>query len=237
VSDSAAETVSILAAGLSDWSLDLSSRQAAQFAEYARLLVLWNETRMNLTRITAPRDIAVFHFLDSISVLRVAGVPTGSSLLDIGTGGGFPAIPLKIMRPDLSPTLLEATAKKLEFCREIVRELGLTGVELVHGRAEDRLRLARTGFRKPANAAGFDLVTARAVAPLDKLIGWAAPHVKRPGGMFVAWKGARAKQEMAAAADFARRLQMEMKLDQIALPQSGEPPTAHSLVICRYTGS
>ena len=109
--------IEILRRGASEWGLRLSEEQLTQFARYADLLTEWNATRMNLTRLTAPRDVAVKHFLDSLALLTVLTPPPGARLLDVGTGAGLPGLALKIARPDLCVTLLDGTAKKLSFCR------------------------------------------------------------------------------------------------------------------------
>jgi len=221
------EAVSLLAEGLAEWSIELTEGQAEQFGEYARLLVDWNQTRMNLTRLTSPRDIAIFHFLDSLALLQVANVPGNSSLLDIGTGAGFPGLPLKILRPDLKITLLEGTAKKLSFCREVVRLLQLGAVEIIHGRAEEME--GRLEGR-------FDFVAARAVAPLRQLLAWSAPYLK-PAGLFVAWKGARAEEEVAQAGREARSLGLVLRIEKLLLPGSGVPQVQRAYVICRRIGA
>lgn len=205
------------------WGLGLSDGQLAQFARYADLLTEWNATRMNLTRLTSPRDIAVKHFLDSLAVLSVLTPPPGARALDVGTGAGLPGLALKIARPDLRLTLLDGTAKKLLFCRAVADDLGLEGVETVHARAEDAARRADLAGR-------FDLVTARAVAPLERLLPWLAPFVA-PGGVAVALKGTGVAEELAAAQPVARRLGLTLALPAaLALPEA-EEPTLRQMVL------
>lgn len=207
------------------WNLGLSEDQIGQFARYADLLTEWNATRMNLTRLTTPRDIAVKHFLDSLSLLTVLEVSEGARLLDVGTGGGLPGLALKIVRPDLAVTLLDSTAKKLLFCRTVADELGLTGVETVHARAED-------GGKQPRLAARFDLATARAVAPLERLLPWLALFLA-PNGQAIAFKGAGVAEEMAAAIPIARRLGLRLEPPvAVELPEAAEP-TVRQIVIAR----
>lgn len=223
------ETISILRQGLEMWSVGLTPAQERQFDLYASLLVEWNDQRMNLTRLTSPREIAVLHFLDSLALFQVTAVPEGARLLDIGTGAGFPGLPAKILRPDLKLTLLEATAKKLTFCRAVIQTLGLGEIAAVHGRAgEWRARAAQSGYDKE-----YDIVAARAVAPMARLLELAMPYAAAEG-VFVAWKGAKVSNEVAEAAQAARKLRVQMEVDELPLPESGLPPVVHSYVLCRY---
>lgn len=208
------------------WGLGLSDGQMAQFARYSDLLIGWNATRMNLTRLTSPRDVAVKHFLDSLAVLTVLTPPPSARALDVGTGAGLPGLALKIARPDLRLTVLDGTAKKLLFCRAVADDLGLEGVETVHARAEDAARRADM-------AGQFDLVTARAVAPLERLLPWLAPFLA-PGGIAVALKGASVLEEVAAARPVARRLGLTLILPAaLALPEAEEPTVRQMVLLSR----
>src|SRR5438034_6549454 len=137
-----------------------------QFLRYRQELLDWN-TRFNLTAITDPEEVLIKHFLDSLSLLIAYDRP-GARLLDIGSGAGFPGLPLKIARPHWQVVLLEATGKKVTFLRHMIELLQLTGIEAVHGRADDL-------SHKSEYRASFDVVTARAVASLSTLLGPAAP--------------------------------------------------------------
>ncbi|MDQ2800559.1 MAG: 16S rRNA (guanine(527)-N(7))-methyltransferase RsmG [Armatimonadota bacterium] len=205
------------------WELGLTDVQLAKFARYAEMLVEWNATRMNLTRLTSPRDIAVKHFLDSLALLTVVSVKAEARVLDVGTGAGLPGLALKIARPDLRLTLLDSTAKKLSFCQAVADELGLEGVKIVHARAEQAAKLG-------ALAGPFDLVIARAVAPLNRLLPWLAPFVA-PGGMTVALKGAGVAEELELARPMARALGLTLRpLVAVPLPEA-EEPTVRQIVI------
>jgi 16S rRNA (guanine527-N7)-methyltransferase len=170
----------LLASGATELGIDLSDRRLDAFDAFTALMLEWN-TRLNLTRITDPEEIAVKHYLDSLVLLAKVEVPEGSSVIDIGTGAGFPGIPLKIARPDLRLTLLDSVRKRLTFLEAAVRELSLSDVEIVHSRAEDAARDKRLRDR-------FDFATARAVAGLNVLAELCIPFC-RIGGRFAAYKG------------------------------------------------
>ncbi len=172
-----------------EYGFDLTAHQLEQFDLYARLLVEWNE-KMNLTAITQPRDIVIKHFLDSILALKAVELPQGASLVDVGSGAGFPSVPMLILRPDLKLTLLDSLNKRLIFLEALLQELGLEATRL-HARAEEA--------GKGAQRQQFDCATARAVAQLNKLCEYCLPLVKE-GGTFLALKGADAQAEADAAA-------------------------------------
>lgn len=205
------------------WGMGLSDEQLAQFARYADLLTEWNATRMNLTRLTSPRAVAVKHFLDSLALLTLLTPPPGARVLDVGTGAGLPGLALKIARPDLNLTLMDGTAKKLQFCRAVADDLGLADIETVHARAEEAARRADLAGR-------FDLITARAVAPLERLLPLLSPFLA-PGGVAAALKGTGVAEEMAAARPVARRLGLTLVLlAAFALPEA-EEPTLRQIVL------
>ncbi|OGC04644.1 16S rRNA (guanine(527)-N(7))-methyltransferase RsmG [candidate division WOR-1 bacterium RIFOXYA12_FULL_43_27] len=148
-----------------------------KFEKYIEELLLWNK-KFNLTSITDPKEIKIKHFEDSLSILQAIDL-TNQSVVDIGSGAGFPGIPLKLARPGILLTLIEATRKKTEFLNHIVKTLGLSGVVVVWGRAETL---------KNKYAEKFDVAVARAVAKLPELIKLAFPLLK-PGGILIAQKG------------------------------------------------
>ena len=165
----------------------ITQQQIEQFEKYASLLQQWNE-KMNLTAITDDEGIAVKHFIDSISLLKYYDVK--GRVIDIGTGAGFPGVPLKIMRPDIELTLLDSLNKRLVFLDEVCRQIGISA-ELVHSRAEE-------GSRKPEYREKFDLAVSRAVANLPALCEYCLPYVKG-GGAFISLKGPDAENEIEAA--------------------------------------
>ena len=120
---------------LNNIGIEISANQAVKFEKYYELLIEWNE-KINLTRITEKSDVALKHFADSLTLLNYCEVPEGAKIIDVGTGAGFPGIPLKIMRPDIKLTLLDSLNKRLNFLSEVCEQIGIEA-ELVHARAED----------------------------------------------------------------------------------------------------
>lgn len=171
-------------------NLDLTARQLETFSWYLDELRSWN-ARHNLTAVVDPAGIAVKHFLDSLTLVPLLGEQAGGTLIDVGTGAGFPGLPLRIACVNLRLTLLEATAKKADFCRHVVEGAGLRGVTVLHGRAEDL-------GRDPAHREAYDLATARAVAALPVLIEYLLP-LTRLGGRVLAQKGDGAPAEVQQA--------------------------------------
>ena len=162
----------------------LDDEQLAQFMRYIELLMASNK-RMNLTSITERNEICKKHFIDSLALVNYGIFAGGSqapniNIIDVGSGAGFPGIPLKIAFPRLDVTLLDAREKRVAFLDHVIGELGLAGIRAVHSRAEDMARL-------PAYRDGFDLCVSRAVAQLFVLAEYCLPFVKR-GGLFVAYK-------------------------------------------------
>lgn len=174
---------------LQKYGITLEKQQAEQFQRYMELLLEWNE-KMNLTAIKEPRDVVVKHFVDSLLLGSSVGIKENASCVDVGTGAGFPGIPLKIFRPDISLTLLDSLNKRLVFLAEVLKELSLKA-EIIHERAEV------AGTKKELREK-FDLVTARAVAPLNILCEYCLPFVK-PGGYFAAMKGPEVEKELEEA--------------------------------------
>ncbi|MCC3376776.1 16S rRNA (guanine(527)-N(7))-methyltransferase RsmG [Cohnella sp. REN36] len=168
--------------------IDLSDRQLEHYEAYYRMLVEWNE-KMNLTGITEREAVYEKHFYDSLTVSLVPEAEKAATLADIGSGAGFPSIPLKIAFPSLRIAIVDSLAKRIRFLEAVVAELGLEDVALIHGRAEDVGRL-------PAHRDRYDIVTARAVARLAGLNELCLPFAK-PGGLFIAMKGSDPSEEIA----------------------------------------
>ena len=193
--------------------LELTREQVAAFQTYAAELRTWN-ARFNLTALTDDAGIQLKHFLDSLSLLPLLPDHAGQ-LIDVGTGAGFPGLPLKIMRPNLQVTLVEATGKKVTFCQAVAAQLGLTGVTVVNARAEE------VG-QDPAHRERYDWAMARAVAALPVLAEYLLPLVKI-GGQAIAQKGASAPEEVEAAAPAVTKLGgAPAQLHPVALPGLAE---------------
>ena len=171
-------------------SLSLSEEQILKFTRYDALLVDWNE-RMNLTAITEPRDVAVKHMVDSLTAYDAALFSGAPTVIDVGTGAGFPGIPLKIFDPSIRLTLMDSLAKRLAFLEAVVEDLGLTGVTCVHARAED-------AAHEPQRRERYDIAVSRAVARLPVLLEYTLPFVKK-GGHLIALKGRTAEEEATNA--------------------------------------
>ncbi len=169
-------------------SLDVTKEQYEKFDRYADLLVEWNE-KINLTAITDSEGIAIKHFLDSVLPLSMFDLKDSASIIDVGTGAGFPGIPMKIMRPDIKLTLMDSLQKRVNFLSEVCREIGIDA-DCTHERAEDS--------GKSDKREKFDYATARAVARLSVLCEYCLPFVK-VGGAFVALKGADCEEEIKSA--------------------------------------
>ena len=156
----------------------LSGEQTGQFLRYYELLLEWNG-RMNLTAITEYQEVLKKHFVDSLSLVKVCRPAQGDTLIDVGTGAGFPGLALKIAFPGLKVTLLDSLNKRIQFLNAVIEELKLTDVEAVHGRAED---YAAPGRGRET----FDFCVSRAVAHLSTLSEYCLPFVKK-GGQFIAY--------------------------------------------------
>lgn len=178
----------VLQSGMAKFKIILTEKQLWQFNEYYKLLTLWNN-KMNLTAITEPTEVAIKHFVDSCSILNYINVKENAKVIDIGTGAGFPGIPLKIVRDDINLTLLDSLNKRLLFLNEAAKEIGITA-NTIHGRAEDYGK--DITYREK-----FDMAVSRAVAPLNVLSEYCIPFVKK-GGIFVSMKGPNIQEEVNA---------------------------------------
>ena len=174
---------------LSDFDIVIDKTAVKKLKLYYELLVEWNE-KMNLTALTEPYDVALKHFVDCLMLLKYIDIDEGASMIDVGTGAGFPGVVLKIARPEIRLTLLDSLNKRLVFLDEVCQRLELDGVELIHSRAEDG---SRTELRD-----SFDIAVSRAVASLNTLCEYDMPYVKT-GGSFIAMKGKDADAELGGA--------------------------------------
>lgn len=172
------------------FDIELTELQISQFEKYYELLIEWNE-KINLTAITEKDEVWKKHFEDSISIVKAIDMNSVDSLIDVGTGAGFPGIPIKIMFPHIKLTLLDSLNKRINFLNLVIDELGLDNVETIHGRAED--------FGKDKKyRENFDLCVSRAVANLSTLSELCIPFIKI-GGNFVSYKAEKADEELLAA--------------------------------------
>lgn len=192
------ELLSFLSAHCAGMGISIHKETLREFEIYLNELKAWN-LKFNLTAIKDDREIAVKHFLDSLTPLQF--IKPGSYVLDIGSGAGFPGIPLKIAEPSLNVTLLDSVNKKVTFMKHIIAELRLTGIEAIHIRAED---LAKT--RKGV----FDVVISRALASLSDFVKLGEPFL-RSDGILVAMKGSRAEEEVRAAAKVLEQKKMRVR--------------------------
>jgi 16S rRNA (guanine527-N7)-methyltransferase len=177
----------ILIAAADEMGIALTDLHLALFETYRQTLLLWN-SRMNLVSLQSELDLPVRHYIDSLTLLPYIPPGTGT-VLDIGSGAGFPAIPIKIVRTNLQMTLLEASRKKSSFLKEVIRKLGLEGLTVLNCRLEELLKKDR----KPS----FDLIISRATLKLPELLAQGLPLLKQ-GGILAAMKGPGLEEETAA---------------------------------------
>lgn len=199
---------------LKNLNIQLTDRQLEQLNQYYQLLVEWNKV-MNLTGITEEKEVYLKHFYDSLTIARIIDLKKESTLCDIGSGAGFPGMVLKIVYPDLKITLVDSLQKRITFLNEVVKQLDLKDIELVHARAED--------FAKN-NREKYDVVTARAVAPINILIEYCLPLVK-VGKYFVPMKGNISREINLLDSSLKNIDGMLLKSDEFLLPKENSNRT------------
>ena len=192
---------------LNEFNIEISDYQLEKFNRYMKLLLEWNE-KVNLTAIVEPDEVKIKHFLDSLTVLKY--IKNEDKVIDIGTGAGFPGIPLKIMEPDTKITLLDSLNKRINFLNIVIEELGLKNIEAIHGRAEE---FARNKLYREK----YDVAVSRAVANLSTLTEYMLPFVK-VGGRCICMKGANVKEELDKAKNAIQELGGKIeKIDNFSL--------------------
>lgn len=199
--------------------VELNQAQLKQFMTYKDMLIEWNE-KMNLTAITDDREIILKHFVDCLALCSGADM-SGKKIIDVGTGAGFPGVPVKIACPDIDITLLDSLNKRITFLNELTKVLGLEKTDCVHMRAED-------GGNDKVLRESFDMCISRAVANLSVLCEYCLPFV-RVGGMFISMKGPDVTQEIFEAEKAVRVLGGEIsEIKTVSIP---ETDINHSLII------
>lgn len=197
---------------MNDFGINLSNRQLKNILIYYEMLTEWNNV-MNLTAITEYDEVMKKHFTDSISLVKVCNLTKKISIIDVGTGAGFPGLALKIVFPELEVTLLDSLNKRIQFLDAVINKLDLHGVETIHGRAED---FARPGKLREK----YDLCVSRAVANLSTLSEYCIPFL-RIGGLFIAYKTEKVLEEAEAAGKAISILGGKMKEQiEFQLPNS-----------------
>lgn len=190
----------------------LTKKMKEQFDRYFELLVEWNRM-MNLTGITDYNEVNEKHFLDSLAIVKVQDMEMISTVIDIGTGAGFPGIPLKIVYPHLKVTLLDSLNKRIKFLNCVIQELALEDISALHGRAED---FAKKGEYRER----YDLCVSRAVANLATLSEYCLPYVKR-NGLFVSYKSGEIEEELCKSEKAVSVLGGKIeKVEKFCLPES-----------------
>ena len=183
-------------------NIELDEEKLSKLERYYELLVEWNE-KMNLTGITERTQVYLKHFYDSLTLNKIVDLKQDLSLVDIGTGAGFPGLVLKIVFPNLKITLIDSLNKRIEFLKEVIKELGLNDIEAIHARSEEY------GIK---NREKFDIATARAVAPLNILLEYSIPMLK-VNGLFVPMK-ANIFQELKESQNALKNLDVEIIFQQ-----------------------
>lgn len=210
----------MLIEGAGLYNLKLDDDKIGKFLSYMNLVKEWNE-KINLTAITENSDFINKHFIDSISIFKSGVLKPGKKVIDVGTGAGFPGIPVKIVEPDINVMLLDSLNKRVNFLNTVIEGLGLNGIKTEHARAEEYAH--KDDFREK-----YDIATARAVAGLNILCELCMPYVK-VGGFFIAMKGPSVYEEIEAARNAVGTL--GGKIVDIIETKNLQEETHHKLII------
>ena len=176
--------------GANQLNINLTTSSAEAMLKFMDFMLEWNE-KINLTTITQHDEVIIKHFLDSLTVLATGEIRQNAKVIDIGTGAGFPAIPLRLARPDMKLTMLDSLGKRVNFLKDACKLTDIGNAECLHGRAEDYAQ-------NPDYREAFDVATARSVASLNVLCEYCLPYVK-VGGVFMAMKGVEIGEELKVA--------------------------------------
>lgn len=215
-------SIDTFVSGCRELGIELNKEQKDRFILFKELLKEWNE-KINITAITDDKEIDIKHFLDSVSIFKSGKDFSNKKLIDIGTGGGFPGVPINIINQNCDVTLFDSLNKRLIFLDDVIDKLGLENIRTVHGRAEEYGR--KEDYRE-----SFDIATSRAVAALDTLCEYSLPFVK-VGGYFIAMKGPDVDEEIINSKEAIKILggSIEGKID-VRLPHSD---ITHNLLIIK----
>lgn len=214
----------MLIQGAQEMNINLDEDMVKQFNQYTKMLLEWNN-KMNLTNIVEDKDIIVKHYLDSLAAINTGCIRDGHRVADIGTGAGFPGLPVKIVKKNINMLLVDSLNKRINFLKAVIDTLRLNGVETVHSRAEE------VG-QDPEYRETFDIVLTRAVAKINVLCEYTLPLLKI-GGMFLCFKGPRPKEEIEEAENAVKVLGGKLvEVNNYTLPFSD---ISHSIVIFEKT--
>ncbi len=216
------EFYDLMAKAAEDVGLELTTEQYDQFITYMRLLQEWNE-KINLTAIVDDEEIIKKHFIDSMKAFKRDEFKQNVNVIDVGTGAGFPGIPIAIMNPNINVTLLDSLNKRIKFLDIVINKLGLKNIKTIHSRAED-------GARNKNLREKFDIATSRAVANMSVLSEYCLPYVK-VGGKFIALKGPAVEQEIEESNIAIKTLGGE--LEQICEVKIEDTDLRHNLVVIK----
>ncbi len=214
--------IDIFIEGLKELNINLNDNQKRKFNEFKELIKEWNK-KINITAITDDKEIYIKHFIDSLTIMNTDVIASGDRIIDVGTGGGFPGIPIKIVDDSLDITLLDSLMKRINFLGNVINKIELNNTVAIHARAEDY------GKDKKYRAK-YDVAVSRAVAPLNILAEYCIPFVKKDG-YFIAMKGSNVESEVLDSKRAISILGAEIQeIKKFILPYSD---ISHSLVIIK----